>query len=229
MTARGQKTKDELLAAAERLFAKRGIDSVSLREVNAAAGQRNNAALHYHFGDRAGLMQAIAAKHMPRIAARQQELLEAAERAGRLSDFRTLVEIVWLPSAECIAAGPSERAWLRIAADLGTRPQTALEDVSTAAGAAAWTAGVAILEVLARDMPRDFAANRIWAASESVIHVLASRARYEEDPKPRRSAPPLELFIADLIDTTCAMLQAPMSEQTRVARAESLAEVKDSS
>ena len=43
-----------LIAAAERLFASRGIDGVSLREINREAGQRNTTSLQYHFGDRAG-------------------------------------------------------------------------------------------------------------------------------------------------------------------------------
>src|SRR5215470_8750592 len=56
---RGEDTKQRLLDAAERLFAERGVDGVSLREVNAAAGERNNAALYYHFHDRDGLVRAI--------------------------------------------------------------------------------------------------------------------------------------------------------------------------
>ncbi|MEV1201628.1 helix-turn-helix domain-containing protein, partial [Microbispora rosea] len=39
-------TVRRLVDAAERLFAERGIDAVSLREINAAAGQRNSTALH---------------------------------------------------------------------------------------------------------------------------------------------------------------------------------------
>jgi len=42
--------------AAERLFAERGIDAVSLRTINAEAGY-SVAALHYHFGTRDGLVR----------------------------------------------------------------------------------------------------------------------------------------------------------------------------
>jgi hypothetical protein len=50
---------------------------------------------------------------------------------------------------------------------------------------------------------------------ESVMHALASRARFEDAPRPRRTAAPLELFIADLTDMTCAALTAPMSHETQ--------------
>ena len=43
-----------LVAAAETLFAGAGVDAVSLREINAAAGAGNASAIQYHFGDRAG-------------------------------------------------------------------------------------------------------------------------------------------------------------------------------
>ena len=48
-----------LIETAERLFAEKGIDNVSLREINRAAGQKNVAALHYHFGTRESLLEAI--------------------------------------------------------------------------------------------------------------------------------------------------------------------------
>ena len=43
-------TRDQIIRAAEELFAARGIDSVSLREINRAAGQSNTGAVQYHFG-----------------------------------------------------------------------------------------------------------------------------------------------------------------------------------
>ena len=41
-----QQTREELILAAERLFSEFGIDAVSLRQINAAARQRNSSAAH---------------------------------------------------------------------------------------------------------------------------------------------------------------------------------------
>jgi AcrR family transcriptional regulator len=57
--ASGRATRRRMVLVAEELFAARGIDAVSLREVGQAAGQRNNAAAQYHFKDREGLVRAI--------------------------------------------------------------------------------------------------------------------------------------------------------------------------
>ncbi len=42
---------NEIIRAAERLFAAQGIDGVSLREINRSAGQSNTGAVQHHFGD----------------------------------------------------------------------------------------------------------------------------------------------------------------------------------
>jgi AcrR family transcriptional regulator len=218
MPPRGEITKGRLLEAAEKLFAERGIEGVSLREINSAAEQRNNVALQYHFENREGLLCAIADKHSPRIEARQNELLAQAVAAGQGTDLRPMVEVLWRPAAEYIGNGPSARAWLRIAAELATRPQTARGDISDSASTRAWKAGTAILDhVRAAGLPIELARQRIWASSEAVMHVIASRARLEDAPRPRRPVPPLAFFISDLVDTTCAALVAPMSEETRRA------------
>ena len=52
-------TREKLIIAAEQLFAERGIQDVSLRQINNAAGQRNASATHYHFGSRDTLVRAI--------------------------------------------------------------------------------------------------------------------------------------------------------------------------
>src|SRR5262245_10052554 len=57
--ARGDATRERLIIVAERLFAERGIAAVTFIDISRAAGQRNNVAIPYHFGDRDGLVGAI--------------------------------------------------------------------------------------------------------------------------------------------------------------------------
>ena len=71
--------RDRLVAAAETLFAGAGVDAVSLREINAAAGAGNASAIQYHFGDRAGLLRAVIAKHHPKVESRRHALLDQVE------------------------------------------------------------------------------------------------------------------------------------------------------
>jgi AcrR family transcriptional regulator len=89
--------KTKLILTAEQLFAKGGIEGVSLREIAAAAGQGNHHAVQYHFGSRQGLVEAIFVQRMEQMETRRAEMLDAATHAAKLGDARTLVEIIFLP------------------------------------------------------------------------------------------------------------------------------------
>ncbi|RZL59170.1 MAG: TetR/AcrR family transcriptional regulator [Variovorax sp.] len=53
-------TKERLLLEAMRLFARNGMNAVSLRRIVAAAGAGNLSALHYHFGNRESVVREVA-------------------------------------------------------------------------------------------------------------------------------------------------------------------------
>jgi TetR/AcrR family transcriptional regulator, regulator of cefoperazone and chloramphenicol sensitivity len=72
-----RETRERLLQAAERLFAKRGFKAVTVREICHAA-RANVAAVNYHFGDKLGLYREVM-----RIASRaMRDATEAARAAG---------------------------------------------------------------------------------------------------------------------------------------------------
>lgn len=92
--------RTKLILAAEKLFARGGIEGVSLREIAAAAGQGNHHAVQYHFRSREGLVQAVFSYRMWQMEDRRSEMLKAAESAGKLSDARTIMEIIFLPQLD---------------------------------------------------------------------------------------------------------------------------------
>ncbi len=71
-------TRDRLLDAAEALYADRGIDATSLRAITAAA-DANLAAVHYHFGSKEALTEAVLRRRIEPLNAERLRLLEAAE------------------------------------------------------------------------------------------------------------------------------------------------------
>lgn len=220
MTSRGDQTRERLLSVAEQLFGDRGIDGVSLREINQAAGQRNTAALQYHFGGRSGLLQAIVDRHWPPLAARQRQLYDEIVAAGLDRDLRSLVRVTIEPFAECLGGGPSARSWLKIGTELVSRPQVAIEDLQAQSSSVAIAAGTTIVELLSEHLPRDAAIERLLVVTQGANHVLADRARLEDAADARRPRVPIALFVSGLIDTMCGALLAPVSEQTQLLAAE---------
>src|SRR4051812_50018016 len=70
-------TKEQIVLAAEALFAERGVEGVSLRQIGAAAGNGNNSAVQYHFGTKDRLVQAGFEYRLPRPRERRDPLLAA--------------------------------------------------------------------------------------------------------------------------------------------------------
>ena len=62
-------TRQAIIDAAEVLFAREDPDAVTVATITKEAGQRNQAAVHYHFGGRDGLLSAIVDQHHDRLDA----------------------------------------------------------------------------------------------------------------------------------------------------------------
>lgn len=97
----GKVTRRKLMDAAEQLFAEDGVEGVSIRAVNAAAGLAP-AAVHYHFGSRDALLDAVLSRRgdpiLAEIARRSDELLSQAQTPAP----RDLLEALVLPHAEML-------------------------------------------------------------------------------------------------------------------------------
>jgi AcrR family transcriptional regulator len=62
-------TRDAILDAAERRFAERGFTGVSMREIAAEAGLKNQASLYHHFRDKRALYEAVLGRGVAPIVA----------------------------------------------------------------------------------------------------------------------------------------------------------------
>lgn len=94
-------TPQRLILAAERLFAERGIEGVTVRDITSEAGA-NTAAMHYHFGSKEALLRAVLMHRGAELAARREALLDRVERARRPT-IRMVVEALVVPTAELAA------------------------------------------------------------------------------------------------------------------------------
>jgi len=195
---------DALIRSAERLFAERGSDAVSLREVIAASGATNASAVQYHFGDRKGLVRAILAKHDVEIERRRHDLLDAYEvRAD--PDVRALAAALVRPLAAELNNDDGGLGYLQLVADLYNRPNptfdpSALDDRTDSFQR--WRALVMPLLT-----PEAVRLHRRFDALRFTVSELARRGRTG-----RRDH---RLFTSQLTDLVAALLLAPVSDDTR--------------
>jgi len=98
----GDDTRERLLRAAERLFAKGGEEATSLRAVTREA-EANVAAVHYHFGGRDGLLREVLNRHIIPINKRRVELFDAAVGSTAQPQLAALIEAFVRPDLEALA------------------------------------------------------------------------------------------------------------------------------
>jgi AcrR family transcriptional regulator len=206
----GDQTKQKLIDAAARLFAQRGADVVSLAEITQAAGQRNTSALHYHFGNREGLLEALLRPHISEIRDRRLDLLAQAESTPP-SDLRAPAEAMVRPVAELAQRGWRERAFLHIGAEInatGDRLPPRIQSIFND------TAGFKVHDLLAARLPRLPPAildERVTTLFMFVSRAVSDRARALEA---RHRVEPLlsdEEFISNLLDMVVGALSAPVT------------------
>ncbi|MEU6622538.1 TetR family transcriptional regulator [Streptomyces litmocidini] len=205
----GPETREKLIRAAEEVFAAQGVDGAQLRDVVARAGQANPSAVQYHFGSRAGLLDAVMAGRQART---EQVLAPLLDDAG--DDLRQLVAALVTAEAGELRTDRGRRC-LRISAQLshesGVRTRT---PHPTLAGTAYWRLIERAADRLAADgLPEPLLLERLDLALTVVGAAMADRARqYLDGAEPLTDEP---LFLADLVETTTALLRAAQPRSVR--------------
>lgn len=121
--------RELILDSAERLFAEQGVEAVSLRAINAAAGV-SPGVLHYHFGNREALVCELINRRMQPLMYKRRELITpllASEQPAIEDVVRALV----MPLAEFVLdGGEAGQRYLRINARLYAERSPLLEQAS---------------------------------------------------------------------------------------------------
>ncbi|MGC5162427.1 TetR/AcrR family transcriptional regulator [Rhodococcus sp. DT1] len=204
----GEQTRIRLVEAAERLFARRGYDGVTLADIRKAAGQHNSSVIGYYFGTKEGLLLAVFTHRLPSVDSERAALLaEMLAEKGRLSTRDALWAIV-KPLAGTIGRNNryvalldrlmhSDRFWCDIP---GAHP---------CAGATGRDADLALRTSIGH-LPDDIGTQRLDLVYGSILGRLA---HYD-----RRGLPPTRTELTALVDAWEALLLAPVSDETHDAR-----------
>jgi len=210
-------TRTRLLDAAASEFAEHGVWNASLVEITRRAGQRNRAALRYHFGTREDVLCAVLDRHTDFLARREGELLAKALRTpayDRAAGLEGVVEAIVRPAVELAASGRQGRDCLLIVAELAGEDPARLSPEVTAA--LSRTGGHEVYAAMAERMPPmtpELRNERFGLVTTFILRSVADRARALE-PAGRgehaaRPQIPDEAFVANLVAMVAAALSAP--------------------
>jgi AcrR family transcriptional regulator len=201
-------TREQILTAAERLFAEHGVFAVSNRQVSEAAGQGNNAAVGYHFGAKADLVRAIVRKHAVQIERLRRQMLTEIDASA---DVRDWVACLVRPVTEHLAALGNPTWFARFGAQVMTDP--ALREIMVDESLTSPSLQQ-LLDGLNRCLPAlppDVRAERDDMASQLMVHMCAQRERaLAEGTRTPRSS--WHAAATGLIDAIVGLWLAPVTE-----------------
>ena len=194
-----------LVWAAERLFALHGIDGVSLRQVATEAGSNNNSAVHYHFGSKKGLIEAIFQHRLPRLIS-ERRLLAARCDPG---DLRSRLEAHYLPLL--MLAEATDNHYVSFVEQLQRQEVGLFLTDLPEDGKRSNDDFHQDLHTLLAHLDRPLRTLRIADAQRFCLHIAADR---EHAVAIGAEVPPFELFVSAFLDGITGLLSAPASDAT---------------
>ena len=194
------------------LFAERGVDGVTVREIAAAAGQRNHGAVGYHFGSKEALVREIVADGARAIDVRRNQMLDVIEARGGPTTVAEVIDAILYPSLPPEGARAGERSYMRFITILNLTHSELMLDVV----ADRWNLGYQrCLEHLRRLMPPISAAaknQRLIFVGRYIASILAARQTMLADERREHPMWTSEETLRHIAHTATAMLEAPPLE-----------------
>jgi TetR/AcrR family transcriptional regulator, regulator of cefoperazone and chloramphenicol sensitivity len=198
-------TRDALITAGRRLLARPGGLATPVKEIVDAAGQRNVSALHYHFGGRRGLVDAILDVHGGTIEDRRAAMLQPFGPDLGLATLPQLVDAFIAPQAELLdtAEGRQFLSIISQLVDLFDRWDLAPQRT----GEHAMRVFRALQERMPPSLSADLRHERITRFLELVTSALGARARNVD----AKRSMPLSTgdFLANLAAMSIGALASP--------------------
>lgn len=201
-------TKTAILDAAQKLMAEHGINGVSLRAILTEA-DANPAALHYHFGSRESLIEAILVRHGRPNSERRRAIVEKMLARERTAEVHDVVDALVDPILEMLAEeGESGRRYVQFLARLQS-DRTGIHLELEAQKHADIPKGIGQMYAEAcPDIPKQVKSQRITMAIDAMLQSLASAEVMSVDWKEKHPGKSLTKFANSLKDFLAGGLSA---------------------
>jgi AcrR family transcriptional regulator len=210
-------TRDLLKLAARRLFAHRGLDGVSVRDIVLAAGQRNSGSLHYYFGTKENLARELVSDGAKLIDQRRNAQLDDIERAGGPRRLREVIEVLVWPSTGLAGERGEEDTYIRFITLLQMSHRQLFLDALEGRWASGYERCLAHIRRLLKDIDPVIVTQRLVFMSLYMRAVMSSREAALEAGSQSHHFWSADVTMQNLIDTIEGILRPAPSRQTRSA------------
>ncbi|MEQ1802062.1 MAG: TetR/AcrR family transcriptional regulator [Gammaproteobacteria bacterium] len=214
LTPTSTRTREQLILAGERLFALHGLDNVSLRQINAEAGQRNSSASHYHFGSKDSLITAIYEYRMERLNVRRNEMLAGLPPASGPRPVPTMIGVLIYPMVEEIEGSDGGRHCIQFLSQLLSHPMMNLVSMWRSQFGESVGQVYYALRTALPDIPDEVFGPRFGLLWVLAINALADRERLNGGVAGLVNHALPVLYVSNLVDALTGMISAPVSAAT---------------
>ena len=200
---------EHLKAVALRLFAERGPDGVTVRQIAEHAGQKNHAAVGYHFGSKEALIRELIIDGARAMDVRRCAWLDACEAAGGPHNVHEIVEGMIRTSIDPDLA-PGDESFNRFVLLLGLSQRAFFMDALEGRWNAGYQRCLDHLRRLMPDMPAAQKNQRFVFLGATLGALLSAREAELADrsrPHPMWQA---DATLAHAAQAVAAMLEAPV-------------------
>lgn len=155
-TERRDESQARILDSAEALFAARGFNGVSVKDI-AKAAQVDTSLVHYYFASKAGLFTAVLRRHAPRVNQTRMDSMAAYARSAGTQMTVEGVLRAYLEPAFRLAreGGESEQNYMTLIAQISVLTSDALPGVDTTAFDPAIEAFISMLQQVQPEASRE--------------------------------------------------------------------------
>ena len=206
--SRGDAVRARLLDVAERMFAEKGIDAVSLSSIARDANQLNASVMQYYFGSKMKLIEAILERRMEELNARRSELITSVDVSNPSRALHQVAEAMVLPFAEQLSLERGS-SYLRFVAQVTfSADQSVFEMMRGRHDSATRKIADLVLQIRA-DLRPELVRHRLAVVTNMVLFTIGEREKLRMAGR-RTGVARLGAgeFIADLIVMIVGALQA---------------------
>lgn len=205
--SRSEVTRQTMMQAAGKLFAKNGIENVTVRAIIEASGQKNESALQYHFGSRQGLIREI---HKFWSAAILEKRAAVISDLGLPSTLRDIVVIMFTPSFSLATEDPTYRRYIKaFGHEIVLSELPAISQVPVREGAKR------LVEVLQNTLP-NLSKETLDQRLDWAIRIASMSIAQQAGKKNAFKGEAAKLAYNRTVDAMVGILGAEVSEQAQV-------------
>lgn len=207
-------TRTRIKLAARKLFAEKGVEAGTVRDIVAAAGAKNGGSLNYYFGSKDGLVAELVSDVLRTSTEGWLKALSELDREGGPKCVRDVMKVIVFGSVETSFNDPEPNSARFLASVLFTRRRM-VRDLMQRLDYLVFERLLTYIAELRPDIPSEVMRQRLIFLAWYVISVQAALEASIATGRKSREWTDFNPML-NLVDTATGMIEAPFSDASEL-------------